>query len=71
MSGMTGGRPMVANEAFFGILAHHANACGNISDLPIALPQLTDDIVAKTLQQFSIDRSKQGYLVLDNASSNY
>jgi hypothetical protein len=65
-------------RGFFGIVAHYADACGNIRDLPIALPQLTGahsgdriaDIVAKTLQQFSIDRSKLGYFVLDNASLN-
>ncbi|RYN15529.1 hypothetical protein AA0113_g12768 [Alternaria arborescens] len=65
-------------RGFFGIVAHYADACGNVRDLPIALPQLTGahsgdriaDIVAKTLEQFSIDRSKLGYFVLDNASSN-
>jgi hypothetical protein len=68
----------VANKGFFGIVAHYADACGNIRDLPIALLQLTGaysgdriaNIVTKTLQQFSINYSKLGYFVLNNASLN-
>ncbi|KAG9382358.1 Dimer-Tnp-hAT multi-domain protein [Pyrenophora tritici-repentis] len=54
------------------------SAKGAIVDLPIALPQLVGahtgeaiaDAVTKILQSFSINRSKLGYFVLDNAYNN-
>lgn len=63
---------------FFGIVAHFANACGVIQDLPIALPQLacshTGEAIAstivKTLEEYSITSDKLGYFVLDNATNN-
>lgn len=65
-------------RGFFGIVAHFANACGVIQDLPIALPQLagshTGEAIAstivKTLGEYGITSDKLGYFVLDNATNN-
>ncbi|KAI1552791.1 hypothetical protein PtrEW7m1_012394, partial [Pyrenophora tritici-repentis] len=65
-------------RGFFSVVAHYANSKGAIVDLPIALPQLVGahtgeaiaDAVTKILQSFSINRSKLGYFVLDNAYNN-
>ncbi|KAG9375945.1 hypothetical protein A1F94_013211 [Pyrenophora tritici-repentis] len=65
-------------RGFFSVVAHYANSKGAIVDLPIALPQLVGaytseaiaDAITKILQSFSINRSKLGYFVLDNAYNN-
>lgn len=65
-------------RGFLGVVAHYVNQRGEIKDLPIALPQLSGahtgvkiaEVVDKTLQKFSIDSTKLGYFVLDNARSN-
>jgi hypothetical protein len=65
-------------RGFFSVVAHYANSEGAIVDLPIALPQLVGahtgeaiaDAVTKILQSFSINRSKLGYFVLNNAYNN-
>jgi type IV pilus biogenesis protein CpaD/CtpE len=61
-----------------GIVAHFVSSSGELTDLPIALPQLTGahtgvriaEIVDQTLQQFGVDSAKLGYFVLDNAANN-
>jgi len=65
-------------RGFFGVVAHYANASGEVVDLPIALPQLSGshtgerigELVVKTLHKFGITARKLGYFVLDNASAN-
>lgn len=65
-------------RGFFGVVAHYTEAAGNVVDLPIALPQLTGahtgdriaEVVAQTLADFEISRTKLGYFVLDNAYAN-
>jgi hypothetical protein len=65
-------------RGYLGIVVHYVNACGNLQDLPIALPQLTGahsgqkmaEVVLKTLDLFSINAQTVGYFVLDNVSNN-
>ena len=65
-------------RGYLGIVVHYVDACGNLQDLPIALPQLTGahsgqkmaEVVLKTLDLFSINAQTVGYFVLDNASNN-
>jgi hypothetical protein len=54
------------------------SSSGELTNLPIALPQLTGahtgvriaEVVDQTLQQFGSDSAKLGYFVLDNAANN-
>jgi type IV pilus biogenesis protein CpaD/CtpE len=65
-------------QGFLGVVAHFVSSSGELTDLPIALPQLTGthtgvriaEVVDQTLQQFGVDSAKLGYFVLDNAASN-
>jgi hypothetical protein len=65
-------------HGFLGVVAHYVNSTGNLTDLPIALPQLTGthtgkkiaEIVGKTLQQFGINSRTVGYFMLNNATNN-
>jgi hypothetical protein len=65
-------------RGFLGVVAHYVNSTGDLTDPPIALPQLTGahtgkkiaEIVGKTLQQFGINLCTVGYFMLDNATNN-
>ena len=65
-------------RGFLGVVAHFVSSSGELTDLPIALPQLTGahtgvriaEVVDQTLRQFGVDSAKLGYFVLDNAANN-
>lgn len=62
------------NCSFLGVVAHYANASGEIVGLPIPIPQPVGihageriaDVVSRNLQYFGINRSKLGCFVLGN-----
>ncbi|PZC87679.1 hypothetical protein A1F95_11280, partial [Pyrenophora tritici-repentis] len=56
-------------RGFLGVVAHFVSSSGGLTDLPIALPQLTGahtgvriaEVVDQTLRQFGVDSAKLGY----------
>ena len=66
------------HRGFFGIVVHYVNKAGEVKDLPIALPQLSDahtgeriaELVARILQLFGVDDNNLGYFLLDSAYAN-
>jgi hypothetical protein len=65
-------------QGYLGMVAHYVNPCGELKDLPIALPQLmgnhsrvnTANVILRVLEKFGITSINMGYTVLDNASNN-
>jgi hypothetical protein len=65
-------------QGYLGMVAHYVNPCGELKDLPIALPQLMGDhsgvntanVILRVLEKFGITSINMGYTVLDNASNN-
>jgi hypothetical protein len=65
-------------RGYLGIVAHYVDSYGNLTDLPIALPQLAGahsgeamaDVVMSIFKEFEITVGKLGYFVLNNAYNN-